>query len=121
MTDKIDLTTQMQEIIAILDQALISDTPAVISALQNLILVASISQQKSTKVGPYEKLTKQVNQTERMIDELHRRLHRLEEVVADYSSQRARNSYYEDRYRYDWNDYATPDNIYKVKAKYDQK
>lgn len=53
-------TEQVNQLIEVIDSAIQSDAPAVVSALQNLILVASLTKDPSTGPGPLEQMVKKI-------------------------------------------------------------
>ena len=56
---------QLGQLISVLDDALQSDTPAVVSALQNLLLVTSLTNEKSSAPGPLRQLWDRMDRLER--------------------------------------------------------
>ena len=73
MSSQTGLTTdQVEQFIDIIDQALQSDAPAVVQALQNLILITSLTAEKSLNKGPIGQLVEDLRV-------LQARVSRLEE------------------------------------------
>ena len=56
---------QLEQLVGVLDDALQSDTPTVVSALQNLLLVTSLTSEKSTSPGPLRQLWDRMDRLER--------------------------------------------------------
>ena len=56
---------QLEQLVGVLDDALQSDTPTVVSALQNLLLVTSLTSEKSSAPGPLRQLWNRMDQLER--------------------------------------------------------
>ena len=56
---------QLEQLMVVLDNALQSDTPAVVSALQNLLLVTSLSSEKPSDPGPFRQLWDRMDRLER--------------------------------------------------------
>ena len=87
----------IEQLIGVLDSALQSDTPAVISALQNLVLVTSLAETGDARgIGPIRQLQNRVDQLETAIEKLERD---LREVLRETSAQRSmRDEYFRHRY-----------------------
>ena len=89
----------IEQLIGVLDQALQSDTPAVISALQNLVLVTSLAETGDARgIGPIKQLRDRVDHLEKVIERLERD---LREVLRETSTQRRVQDEYL-KYRYDY-------------------
>jgi hypothetical protein len=90
----------IEQLIGVLDQALQSDTPAVISALQNLVLVTSLSESGDARgIGPIRQLQNRIDRLETVIERLERD---LRVVLSETSTQRRVQDEYL-KYRYDYN------------------
>ena len=63
-------TEEIEQLISVLDIALQSNTPAVVSALQNLILVTSLAADTKNKVGPLQQLVDSVKSLQRNFEKL---------------------------------------------------
>jgi hypothetical protein len=61
---------EIKQLIRVLDSALLSDAPAVVSALQNLVLVTSLVAENKTDLGPLQKMLNQINNLQRDVDRL---------------------------------------------------
>ena len=61
---------EVKQLIGVLDCALQSDAPTVISALQNLVLVASLAAEFKSGAGPLQSMFNRVNSLQRDVDRL---------------------------------------------------
>lgn len=88
---------QLGQLIGVLDDALQSDAPAVVSALQNLILLTGLSGEKSNSPGPLQQLFDRLDRLEREMRHMND-LIRVREMEKQY-----RNDYY----KYNYNNATT--------------
>lgn len=68
---------EIKNLIEVLDTAMQSDAPAVVSALQNLILVASLAQDSSNGPGPLRQMTDSIGQLETEVRHLRDELNNI--------------------------------------------
>lgn len=91
-------TEEIERLIGVLDCALQSDTPAVIAALQNLVLVAGLAADTKTTAGPLIGLLNRVNSLQRDVDHLMHEVERtrryMESLQQDnYNNRKKHNPY----------------------------
>jgi len=88
-------TEQLDQLLGVLDDALRSDAPAVVSALQNLVLLTGLSGENFDRPGPLRDMTKRVSRLENEI-------RRLDEHIR-YSIYKREEDMSKRQFRYDYN------------------
>lgn len=85
---------EIKNLIEVLDAAMQSDTPAVVSALQNLILVAGLAQDGKSGPGPLRQMTDSIDRLESEIKRLRDEVNNLAyQVHRDNTYRSAKNPY----------------------------
>lgn len=64
------MSEPFEDLIAVFDQILVSDNPAVMAALQNLMLLVALSNTKKDGVGPISELFKTIKELKQEVDSL---------------------------------------------------
>ena len=89
---------EIQQIVSVLDCALQSDAPTVVSALQNLVLVASLAADSKNKTGPLQSMLNRIDSLQRDVDRLMHEVERtrryMESLQQDnYNNRKKHNPY----------------------------
>lgn len=64
------MSEPFEDLIAVFDQILVSDNPAVMAALQNLMLLVALSNTKKDGIGPISELFKTIKELKQEVDSL---------------------------------------------------
>ena len=78
---------EINQLLNVIDNALQSDSPAVISALQNLVLLAGLTSSDQKKSGPIQQLSEKVDRLESALSRLEDQM-RYMHMEREYRDQR---------------------------------